>query len=270
MTMSASKMPTLYIPHGGGPCFFMDWTMGPKDTWDRMAAWLRTLNGSLPRTPTALLVVSAHWETTVPTLLASNAPPLLYDYYGFPKHTYELSWPAPGCPELAARVADLLSRAGIASKKDTDRGFDHGVFVPLKVAYPDAQVPTVQLSLQAGLDPRTHLAIGRALRPLRDEGVLIVGSGMSYHNMRAFMTAGGRTHSERFDEWLAKIVAMQPAARDAELAGWTQAPSARESHPREEHLLPIMVAAGAAGDDLGTQVFRDDVMGVHVSAIRFG
>jgi aromatic ring-opening dioxygenase catalytic subunit (LigB family) len=265
-----SRMPTLYIPHGGGPCFFMDWTMGPPDTWDRMAAFLRGIDGSLPQRPTALLVVSAHWETKVPTVLASSAPPLLFDYYGFPKHTYELTWPAPGSPAVAARVGELLAAAGIASQTEMARGFDHGVFIPLKVAYPDANVPTVQLSLQENLDPEQHVAIGRALEPLRDEGVLIVGSGMSYHNMRGLMTGSGQHDSVRFDRWLALAVEKEPRERDAELVAWSKAPSARESHPREEHLLPLMVAAGAAGMDRGKSVFADDVMGARVSAIRFG
>lgn len=263
-------MPTLYIPHGGGPCFFMDWTMGPPDTWDRMAEFLRGIDGTLPQTPKALLVVSGHWETKVPTVLASPSPPLLFDYYGFPQHTYELTWPAPGEPRLAERVQSLLAAAGIASASETKRGFDHGVFVPLKVAYPDARVPTLQLSLQEDLDPAQHIAIGRALEPLRDEGVLIVGSGMSYHNMRGFMTGAGQSDSRRFDEWLATAVEKDPDARDAELVSWTKAPSARASHPREEHLLPLMVAAGAGGRDRGKRIFHDDVMGTRVSAVRFG
>ncbi|HEY8089827.1 MAG TPA: class III extradiol ring-cleavage dioxygenase, partial [Polyangiaceae bacterium] len=214
------KLPTLYIPHGGGPCFFMDWTMGPADTWDRMAAWLRELDGTLPEKPRALLVVSAHWEAPVPTVMTSPAPPLLYDYSGFPPHTYELTWPAPGAPELASRVRHLLSGAGFESREDAKRGFDHGVFVPLKVAYPDARVPTVQLSLREGLDPAQHLAMGRALAPLRDEGVLIVGSGMSYHNMRGFNSAAAREHSARFDAWLGEVAAKPSSERDAALAAW--------------------------------------------------
>jgi aromatic ring-opening dioxygenase catalytic subunit (LigB family) len=267
---ATGRMPTLFLPHGGGPCFFMEWTMGPRDTWDRMAEWLRSLDASLPRTPSALLVISGHWETDVPTVLTASAPPLLFDYHGFPPHTYELTWPAPGSPELAARVQALLSSAGVRSEREPSRGFDHGVFVPLKVAYPDARIPTVQLSLQRNLDPAAHLAIGRALAPLRDEGVLIVGSGMSYHNMGGFMSAAGREHSERFDAWLAAAVEKSPAERDAELEGWSTAPSARASHPREEHLLPLMVVAGAAGADAGKRVYRDEVMGVFVSAVRFG
>lgn len=244
--------------------------MGPRDTWDRTAAFLRAIDGTLPRTPSALLVVSGHWEAKVPTVLASPAPPLLFDYYGFPPHTYELTWPAPGEPRLAGRVRDLLAAANIASASETDRGFDHGVFVPLKVVYPEARIPTVQLSLEDSLDPARHIAIGRALAPLRDEGVLIVGSGMSYHNMRGFMTRSGQSDAQRFDDWLASAVESEPEARDAELVSWTKAPAARASHPREEHLIPLMVAAGAAGRDRGKRVFSDEVMGTRVSAVRFG
>lgn len=266
-----TRMPTLYIPHGGGPCFFMEWTMGPRDTWEEMAAFLRSIPGALPQKPKALLVISAHWETRVPTVIASTAPPLLFDYYGFPKQTYELTWPAPGSPEVAARVEELLAKAGIETKREMERGFDHGVFIPLKVAFPNAEIPTVQLSLQEGLDPKTHLAIGRALEPLRDAGVLIIGSGMSYHNMRGLMQGGGLTHSQRFDDWLGKTVSDRDAsARNEALMKWSSAPSARESHPREEHLLPLMVACGAAGDDAGERVFRDEVMNAVVSAVRFG
>ena len=196
----------------------MEWTRGPRDTWKRMAEWLRSVPGSLPAPPVALLVVSGHWEAPTPTVTSSASPPLIYDYSGFPQSTYELTWPAAGSPELAARVQGLLRKAGIDAGADGKRGFDHGVFIPLKVAYPEARIPTVQLSLRAGLDPIEHLAIGRALAPLRDEGVLIVGSGMSYHNMRGFMAPGTREVSARFDEWLATAVAADPAERDAALA----------------------------------------------------
>jgi aromatic ring-opening dioxygenase catalytic subunit (LigB family) len=267
-----NKLPTLYLPHGGGPCFFMDWTMGPPDTWNRMADWLRSIDGQLPSRPKALLVVSAHWEAPVPTVTASKSPPLLYDYSGFPPHTYQLRWPAKGSPELAGRVQELLAKADIETGADGTRGFDHGVFVPLKVAFPDAQLPTVQLSLKAGLDPEQHLAIGRALAPLREEGVLLVGSGMSYHNMRAFMSPSGQAleQSRSFDAWLARTVALEPRERDAGLAAWQRAPFARDCHPREEHLLPLMVVSGAAGQDRGKRVFGDLVMGVAVSAVQFG
>jgi len=264
-----ARQPTLYLPHGGGPCFFMEWTMGPRDTWHRMAEWLRSIPGSLPATPEALLVVSGHWEAPVPTVTSSATPPLLYDYAGFPPSTYELTWPAPGSPDLAARVQRLLGSAGIEAGSDGKRGFDHGVFIPLKVAYPEPRIPTVQLSLRADLDPAQHLAMGRALAPLRDEGVLIVGSGMSYHNMRGFMDPRTLDVSARFDEWLTAAVTAEPGERDASLTGWSRAPMARQSHPREEHLLPLMVVAGAAGTDRGERVLRDEVMGAVVSAFRF-
>jgi len=265
------RLPTLYIPHGGGPCFFMKWTSGPADTWERMAASLRALGESLPERPKALLVVSAHWEETEPTVLSQPNPPLLYDYYGFPPHTYELKWPAPGSPELAGRVRALLDAVGIASRANSERGFDHGVFIPLLLAFPQADIPTVQLSLRAGLDPKEHLAIGRAIAPLRDEGVLIIGSGMSYHNMTSFRSPGSTPPSEHFDAWLtAAVESSDPIERDRKLCGWSDAPDALVSHPRSEHLIPLFVAAGAANADRGRRTFNDHVFGQAVSGFQFG
>jgi aromatic ring-opening dioxygenase catalytic subunit (LigB family) len=248
----------------------MEWTIGPRDTWDRTAAYLRSIDGSLPGRPEKLLVISGHWEARMPTVTGAKAPHLIYDYSGFPLHTYQLTWPAPGSPALALRVRALLTEKNIASEESADRGLDHGVFIPLKVAFPEAHLPTVQLSLQSGLDPLAHLVLGRALAPLRDEGVLIVGSGMSYHNMRSFMTDAALSDSTQFDAWLARAVSKVPPARDGDLAHWQEAPRARACHPREEHLLPLMVAAGAGGADHGRVDFRDVVMGSVVSAIRFG
>ncbi|RMF33446.1 MAG: dioxygenase, partial [Alphaproteobacteria bacterium] len=181
------RQPSLFIPHGGGPCFFMDWD--PPGTWDRQRKFLEDLPGTLPERPTALLVISGHWEAPVFTVQTGPAPPLLFDYYGFPPETYELTWPAPGDPALAARVRTLLEGAGFDTAGDATRGYDHGVFVPLKVAFPAADIPTVQLSLRADLDAAAHLAAGRALAPLREEGVLIIGSGNTYHNMQVMMQA---------------------------------------------------------------------------------
>ncbi|HZD24788.1 MAG TPA: class III extradiol ring-cleavage dioxygenase, partial [Alphaproteobacteria bacterium] len=169
--MSEVALPSFYIPHGGGPCFFMEWTMGPPDTWDRLRDWLAGLIGGLPRRPRALLVISAHWEEQPVAVTGGQAPDLIYDYYGFPPHTYELTWPAPGDPALAARVATLLEAAGIPCRLDAERGFDHGVFVPAKVMRPEADIPTLALSLRIGLDPEIHLAIGEALAPLRRDDV---------------------------------------------------------------------------------------------------
>jgi aromatic ring-opening dioxygenase catalytic subunit (LigB family) len=254
-------LPTFYLPHGGGPCFFMDWN--PPDTWTRMAEFLRGLDGTLAERPRALLVISAHWEAPLPTVMTSAAPPLYYDYYGFPPHTYQLKWPAPGSPALAQRVRALLAHSGIESAEDGARGFDHGVFIPLKLSYPEAQLPTVQLSLKEGLDPAAHLAMGRALAPLREEGVLIIGSGMSYHNMRGFGRTQALAQSQAFDDWL-KDAVVDPE----KLQAWQSAPMAREVHPREEHLIPALVAQGAGGP--GKIVFRDQVMGVVVSGAQFG
>jgi aromatic ring-opening dioxygenase catalytic subunit (LigB family) len=199
---------------------------------------------------------------------------MLYDYYGFPPEMYRIQWPAPGEPQVAARVRALLEAAGFPTAEDPARGFDHGTFVPLKLTFPDADMPTVQLSLHEGLDPREHLKLGRALAPLRDEDVLLVGSGMSYHNLRDFFSAMPRAardaKSGPFDAWLRETVVADPEARDAALARWDQAPNARAVHPREEHLLPLMVIAGAAGPDRGHVAFTDTFAGFHITAAHFG
>lgn len=235
-----------------------------------LAAHLRSIPAALPEPPRALLVVSAHWETPVPTVSTHPRPPLFYDYYGFPAESYRITWPAPGEPALAARVRSLLGAAGLPSAEDAGRGFDHGCFIPLKVAFPAAQLPTVQLSLQAGLDPAAHLRIGAALAPLREEGVLIVGSGMSFHNMRGFGAPGVEKAAAPFHAWLEESVTLAPAARDARLRAWGAAPGARVSHPREEHLLPLMVAAGAAGPDLGRVAWSGRFARCPISSVAFG
>ena len=265
-TTADATLPTLFIPHGGGPCFFMDWS--PANTWDRMAAWLKTLVSSMEVKPKAILVISGHWEESVFTVGSSPKPPLIYDYSGFPPHTYQLRFDAPGSPDLAHRVRELLEGAGIPSGEDTQRGYDHGVFIPLKVALPDADIPVVQLSLKHNLDPEQHLAAGRALKPLRDEGVLILGSGMSWHNMQGFNPRYTAT-SEVFDAWLSEAI-VDPAKRDEALNHWTAAPHARVAHPREEHFAPLFVAAGAAEGEPGRRIFSDIAMDVRLSAFAFG
>ena len=262
-------MPVVFIPHGGGPWPFVPMGL-PREEIDALAGYLRTIPSVPPRRPEALLVISAHWETPVPTVMTAEHPALYYDYYGFPPASYELAWPTPGDPALARRVAEHLGAAGIASATDAARGFDHGTFVPLKVAFPDADIPTVQLSLRADLDPEAHLAIGRALAPLRDEGVFVIGSGMTFHDLRGFRDPAARPDAERFDAWLRAAATSAPAERDRLLAGWASAPSARASHPREEHLLPLMVVAGAAGDDRGTVAYNGTFGGVRLSAYHYG
>ena len=264
-------LPTFYIPHGGGPCFFMDWTMGPADTWDKMKHWLTQLGAVIKLEPKAIIVISAHWETQPVTINNAVQPPLLYDYHGFPEHTYQLEYPAPGLPSLAEKIQALFSAAGITSTMDSERGYDHGVFIPLLLTYPDAHIPIVQISLNASLDPAAHILMGRALEPLRSEGVLILGSGMSYHNMNKLMRQDNAIlESDQFDEWLTKTCMLAAAEREEQLCQWSNALAARDAHPREEHLLPLMVVAGAAGEDYGVSTFTDRVMGATVSAFQFG
>ncbi len=263
------RMPAVFVPHGGGPWPWVDVGLDPQGDLD-LRAYLESL-GALPgTTPKAVLVISAHWEQNVPTVMTSAKPPMLYDYYGFPQESYEIQWPAPGAPDVARRVQELLRGAGIASATDAERGFDHGVFVPLKLMFPDANIPTLQLSLKAGLDPAEHLAIGRALAPLRDEGVFIVGSGLSYHNMRGFRDPRAQPVAEVFDAWLRDAATAAPGERDAKLVAWATAPEARSAHPREEHLLPLMVIVGAAGDDAGTVGYNKTYAGLRVSAYHYG
>jgi aromatic ring-opening dioxygenase catalytic subunit (LigB family) len=237
---------------------------------EELAAYLRSLR-DLPATPPkALLIVSAHWEEDKPTVMTSARPPMLYDYYGFPPESYEITWPAPGDPALASRVQALLAAANIESGTDPARGFDHGTFVPFKLTYPDADVPAIQLSLKAGLDPAEHLAIGRALAPLRDEGVFILGSGLTFHNLRALRDPRSIPVSESFDAWLRSTMTKPAPERDALLTNWTTAPGARAAHPRKEHLLPLMVIAGAAGPDIGRVAYNGAMNHLRLSAYHFG
>jgi len=264
-----TRMPVAFIPHGGGPWPFVEMGL-PKDEVEKLAAYTRSLR-NLPKTPPrALLVVSAHWEERVPTVMTAERPPILYDYYGFPPDSYRITWPAPGSPTLASRVRELLGQAGFETKVDPARGFDHGTFIPLKLTYPDADVPTIQLSMLRSLDPEEHLRLGRALAPLRDEGIFIIGSGMSFHDLRSFGRPRGRTVAETFDAWLREAAVLPREERDRRLIEWERAPLARAAHPREEHLLPLMVAAGAAGDDLGTIAHSDLFMGTRITAVHFG
>jgi aromatic ring-opening dioxygenase catalytic subunit (LigB family) len=204
-----------------------------------------------------------------PTVNVAERPTLMFDYYGFPEHTYRLKYPVAGAPDLEPRVRSLLAAAGLDLGVESKRGLDHGVFVPFMLIYPRADVPLMQLSLQHSLDPSQHLAIGRALAPLRKQGVLIVGSGMSYHNLAAMFSGGGAEAAAAFDAWLEEAVT-GPEERDQRLMAWRDAPGGRESHPRAEHLLPLMVAAGAAAGDRGIRNFRESIAGKPIAGFRFG
>ncbi len=269
MKPNALRQPTLYIPHGAGPCFFMDWN--PADAWDAMAEFLRGIANTLPEKPKAIIVVSAHWLSHDIKITGAAQPDLIYDYGGFPPHTYELTYPAAGQPELAQRMAQLLNKQGLNATVDAERGFDHGLFIPFKLMFPEADIPMVQLSLRQDLDPAAHIAMGQALASLRDEGVLIVGSGMSFHNMRGYGDPRYSPVSAEFDAWLTQAVGNPAPERTKLLNRWFDAPHALHCHPlgQEEHLIPLMVVAGAGGKKAGRKVFTDRVLETTLSAFRF-
>lgn len=268
--MISGRLPTYFISHGGGPWpWLVDQMPGDFGPLQRS---LEAIPEELGPRPRAILAVSGHWETSEFTVQTNPRPPMLYDYGGFPEFTYHVQYPAPGSPEVAEQVVTLLGDADIPVHRDGDRGFDHGVFAPFVVAYPEADVPILQLSIQRGYDPARHLAVGRALAPLRDEGVLIVGSGFSFHNLAMFGPAAERP-SREFEAWLTDTLVDGPVdERSAALIDWERAPSARTSHPAADHLIPLMVAVGAAEDDAGVRTyFQPDFMGSVTSAsYRFG
>jgi 4,5-DOPA dioxygenase extradiol len=270
LDIRSMKQPALFIPHGGGPCFFMNQHAPCDPMWQPMEAYLRTIIADLPKPPSAILIVSGHWEEPVFTVQTGKRPDLLFDYHGFPEHTYDLRFDAPGAPDVAGAASALLNEAGFPTAENATRGWDHGVFIPLMVAMPDADIPIVQLSLRADLDPATHIAAGRALAPLREQGVLIIGSGMSFHNMRV---RGGQATApaDHWDEALtAAVTNPDSQARAALVGNWTALPNARFAHPREEHLLPLMVAVGAGQDDAAVHAYHDHVLGWAISGYRFG
>lgn len=264
----AHRMPTFFLSHGGGPWPYMNGPMRDNHAWLEQA--LAAIPDQLPQAPKAVLVVSGHWEEPRFTLSSGAAPGMIYDYYGFPPETYQIHYPAPGDPRLARHIAERLSADGWSVRLDAERGFDHGTFAMLTPIYPDADVPVVQLSLNADLDPAEHYAIGEALAFLRDEGVLILGSGQSYHNLRAWGPAGAEA-AAAFDHWLRHTLSLAPQARRDALIAWETAPAARQAHPREEHLIPLMVAAGAAAGDPAMAVYGEKFMGeLASSSFRFG
>ena len=260
----AHKSTALFLSHGGGPLPLLG---DPGHT--QMLSSLRNIAAEIPR-PTAIVVVSAHWEAEVPSITASAAPELIYDYYGFPEESYQISYPCPGHPALATQLQQLLDNAGIDSQLDAARGFDHGLFIPLKIMYPDADIPCVQLSLVDSLDAQHHIDIGRALRSLQDQNVLLIGSGFSFHNLPAFFstdTPQAREHNLAFENWLGNTCCdtnISEHARAEALINWEQADGARYCHPREEHLLPLHVCYGAAGKAC-TQRFELQIMNKQAS-----
>lgn len=266
--MKNSRFPTFFISHGGGPWPYIE---DMRQRFAVTAEELAKLPSTLPAKPEAILVITGHWEAPQFTVSTSAQPPMEYDYYGFPEHTYHLQYPAPGNPELAKRVCDLLKFSGIDCAEDPERGLDHGVFVPMMLMYPDADIPVVLLSMKSSYDPLEHIKLGEALTPLRDEGILIIGSGLTYHNMRGFGRPASLEPSVQFEQYLFEAISdIDPQQRNQALVNWEQAPFARIVHPREDHLVPLMVAAGAAGKDVGQRIFTDTVFEVVMASYRFG
>jgi len=260
--------PIIYIPHGGGPLPLLG-----DDDHREMTDFLRSIVTGLPK-PEAILIVSAHWEEPVPTVTGAGQPNLIYDYYGFPDAAYKIKYPAPGSTELAQEVLRHIHTAGLSGTSDSERGFDHGMFVPLKIMYPDADIPCVQLSLIRGLNPLDHIQLGKALRNLRERNILVVGSGMSYHNLREFFGGGpdaeqmnGEFHKWLIDTWKGEGGSVMETTR--RLIDWEKAPHARNCHPREEHLLPLHVCYGMAAEDTprAEEVFSGSIMGRRVTAL---
>lgn len=236
----------LFLSHGGGPMPLL----GDPDHRE-MVERLTEIAGQL-RKPSAILVISAHWEEAVPTITSGANPSLIYDYSGFPPESYHIEYPCPGEPALARQIHQVLEQAGMSARLDDRRGFDHGTFVPLKLMYPKADIPCVQLSLVNSLDAATHLAMGRALQALDVDDLLVIGSGFSFHNMQAFFAPGTpeiQARNQAFEAWLEETCTargIDEAERAERLAHWDRAPHARFCHPREEHLLPLHVCYGLA------------------------
>ncbi|NJM99781.1 MAG: dioxygenase [Phormidesmis sp. RL_2_1] len=236
----------LFISHGGGPLPLLG-----DPSHQEMVSCLESLAAIIPK-PDALIVVSAHWEERTPTITSGQNPPLIYDYYGFPAESYEIQYPCVGEPSLAVEIQRMLNNSGIDAKLDPTRGFDHGVFVPLKIMYQEANIPCVQMSLVNTLDSSHHIKIGRALEGLNRQNVLVIGSGFSFHNLKAFFspdTAESRQLNHSFEQWLMDVCSNREYTeekRSQMLVEWSTAQGARYCHPREEHLLPLHVCYGVA------------------------
>jgi 4,5-DOPA dioxygenase extradiol len=257
----------IYFSHGGGPLPILG-----DASHQAMVDFMRHLPSRLKR-PEAILVISAHWEEPTATLLGAKVPAMFYDYYGFPDEAYRVTYPAPGSPDLANTIAGLLRLYNIPTRIDPQRGFDHGLFIPLKLMYPQADIPALQLSLLRGLDPAAHLALGAALRGLVNENILVVGSGFSFHNMRAFSGHDANTPdpaNDDFQDWLIEVCTgrLSQLEREQRLVDWEKAPSARYCHPREEHLLPLHVCLGM-GNKAATLVFDDYILGKRAVAFQW-
>lgn len=244
--MAEQKATVAFLSHGGGPLPLLG-----DSAHQEMIDALQLLSNEIPK-PDAILVFSAHWEESEVSIISSSRPSLYYDYYGFPEESYHIQYPVAGSPKLASKIQSLLAAKKIACHMQENRGLDHGVFVPLKLMYPEADIPTLQVSLLNDLDPEEHIKLGRALRSLLAENILIIGSGFSFHNLKAFFGASDRQSrllNESFDEWLTETcmsASLHEFERAERLMEWQNAPGALYCHPREEHLIPLHVCYGFA------------------------
>lgn len=268
----AALLPTFYISHGGGPWPWLKKT-GFGVAFEKLEKSLVELSEEVGKKPRAILVVTAHWEANKFLVSSAAHPGMVYDYYGFPPETYQIKYGAPGAPEIAQTVSQMLEKGGIPTDLDKERGFDHGTFSLMKILYPNEDMPILQLSIQTGYDPEVHWRVGELLAPLREQGVLIIGSGSSFHDLRAFKTGSSDEESAAFDEWLTEtLVNCTSEERRRRLVRWENAPHARDAHPREDHLIPLMVVVGAACKDPSKQIYHEDdfVGSISISSFQFG
>ena len=267
---SAIIAPIIYLPHGAGPLPLLG-SAGNGN--ERLVPFLENLSTTIHQ-PAAILIISAHWEATQASLTSANQPKMIYDYSGFPQEAYDLQYPVSGHPTLAQEIHALIKKTGIAVELEQNRGLDHGVYVPLKLIYPKAHIPCIQLSLINGLDPAEHIALGKALADLRNKNVLIIGSGMSFHNLSVFFRPEKDSYqkSSTFDQWLTDTCtndSISALEKEQRLISWSKAPCAQYCHPREEHLLPLHVCFGAASKDTPNAkvIFNDEFMGVKITGL---
>lgn len=252
----SKPQPSFFISHGGGPCFWMDW--GTPNPFKKLAHFFKDFQKLLPQIPDAILVISAHWEESEFTIQTHPSPPMLFDYYGFPAETYKLNFPAKTSDQLIQRTHQLFKDFNITLNNDTQRGYDHGVFVPFLLMYPNADIPVVQLSLKENLDPKEHYQMGQVISQLKNENILIIGSGLSYHNLRQLNDIHG--FSKKFDDWLWDILQKSPEDRKQNLIKWENAPNARLAHPREDHLIPLLVTAGSSHQSVAERVYHEQMI----------
>jgi len=266
-TTATLTLPTIFICHGGGP-----FPIFSKDTNNRLLReHFRQVSSSIPK-PKAILIVSAHWEEALPTVQTGENPNLFFDYGGFPPETYKYKYAAPGAIDIAERIQICFKERGIKYNTNSKRGYDHGMFVPLMLMYPDADIPCVQLSIINNLDPAAHIQLGHAIGALRKEGVLILGSGMTYHNMRTWSGEDVKKWSKTFDDWLFQsCVQLDQQKREMALKQWSSTKFARDCHPREEHFVPLLVCVGAAAPDAkGKRIYSGCLGDAQISSFQFG